>query len=90
MDEYLRVETEVRDKDYGRVYSYVERDTELSEPIPEKPRGFGSYHLVYRSPWDILCRRSIQDVLDRNAKKTYDEWMARKKVEQNRKSYDFR
>lgn len=89
-DEILRIETEVKDKNYGYVYSYFERDKELTEPVPEKPLPIGIYHTVWRSPWDMLMGRSIQDVLDRNAKQTYDEWVERKKQEKNRKTYDFR
>lgn len=89
MDEILRIETEVCDKDFGRVYSYYEKDEELTGPVPAKPKPFGIYHVVYRSLWDILLRRPIEEVLARNAKKTYDDWMKRKKAEQNRKQYDF-
>jgi hypothetical protein len=89
-NEILRIETEVKDKNYGYVYSYYERDPEITEPIPEKPRAPGIYHVVYRSPWDMLMGRSIQEVLDRDAKQTYDDWVKRKEQEKNRKSYDFR
>lgn len=88
-DEILYIETEVTDKNFGRVHIYIETDNEIKGPVPARPRPFGSYFVVYRGLWDTLIGRSIEDVLDRAAKKYRKDWQKRKEQKANRKTYQF-
>ena len=85
----VRYEYEVVSKDMGKVYRYEERDEELNEPIPEKPRFIGIYHVVYRSLWDMIRGRSIEDVLMMDIERCVQEERARKLEKENRKSFTY-